>query len=103
MAGYRGAPRLRRGAPRVGGVWGTMSGPPISSVAPWVMSEQVGQRLLAARQRAGLGVGDGVLDLRDHGFAHARGLRGVQQPPLRQQPLEPRDRIAPPSLRDLVP
>src|SRR5436189_167991 len=56
----------------------------------------------AAPKRAGLGVRDGVLDFRDDRLADARRVRGVQPPVLGQHALQPRDRIAPAALVDLV-
>src|SRR5213592_1557163 len=63
-------------------------------IGPRIVGEEVVERVFAARQRAGLGVRDGVLDFRDDRLANARRVRGVQPPVLGQHSLQPRDRIA---------
>src|SRR6058998_2004415 len=95
-----------RGSRRISSRSASLSASPTSSfmtsLAPRIIGEEVGQRVLAARQRARLGVGDGVLDLRDDRLANARRVRGVQQTALGQEPLEPRDGIAPAALGHLL-
>src|SRR5882672_3108043 len=76
--------------------------PPIRSLAPWPVHEEVGERVLGLGERTRLGVRDGVLDLGRDLRPDSRGAPGVEQSALRQVPLEARDRIGPPSLGGLV-
>src|SRR2546430_1185710 len=46
-SGYRGAPRLRRGTPSVGGVWGAISGPPLQNRPARAREGDAGARLQA--------------------------------------------------------
>src|SRR5262249_6758123 len=74
----------------------------VSLVCPWIVREQIRERVFRPRQRTRFGIGDRVLDRCHDGFADARRLCRVEQMPLDQEPLEARDRIALSSLGDLV-
>src|SRR5919109_2788256 len=94
-----------RGSRRISSRSARFSASPKSSFIlfrPRIVGEEVGERVFATGERAGLGVRDGVFDFRDDRFTDVRRVSGVQQPTRGQNALEPRDRIAPAALLDLV-
>src|SRR5882724_13133605 len=82
----RGAPRVSRGAPNVGGVWGAMSGPPMYSV-PDLDGHRVPRARRQPRARHGHELRPdarrAVALLHAHAHRRRRRRRGEVAPPVR--------------------